>query len=58
MVSIFVLMNIDILKSHVKKDYKKNYKIYCEYDPTGDTLFHAVGAILSASEIRTFRDCF
>jgi hypothetical protein len=51
-------MNIDILKSHVKKDYKKNYKIYCEYDPTGDTLFHAVGAILSASEIRTFRDCF
>jgi len=32
MVSIFVLLNIDILISHVKKDLKGNYKLYCEYD--------------------------
>jgi hypothetical protein len=32
MVSIFILMNIDILIFHVKKDIEKSYKIYCEYE--------------------------
>lgn len=32
MVSIFILLNIDILIFSVKKDLEKSYKINCEYD--------------------------